>query len=203
MNPSHPIASTKYLAIEAFQPPYLGWLIQTTTMLYQSMKWWISSYTSATLGKLIVARTCISTISKPEGGAGGWFGPSLKISWQRAKGGDTWEVKLVLLPLTKSWCPNTSYSEPEVVIIPFNKPNWLKWKNYFIFQNSQVWFFGSLSAGSESWLKPPMIPNSSSGQACFAKNTRNCRKYTQTKKFPTHLSPILGRFEFLGVLRIF
>ena len=31
----------------------------------------------------------------------------------------------------------------------------MKWKNYFIFQNSQFWFFGSLSAGSRSRLKPP------------------------------------------------
>ena len=31
----------------------------------------------------------------------------------------------------------------------------MKWKNHFIFQNSQFWFFGSLSAGSRSRLKPP------------------------------------------------
>ena len=86
----------------------------------------------------------------------GWFQSWPKISWQRAKGGDTWEVKLVCDYLyQKSWSPNTSYSKPEKVIFPQNKPNLLKWKNHFIFQNSQFWFFGSLSAGSRSRLKPP------------------------------------------------
>ena len=62
------------------------------------------------------------------------------------------------LPLPKKgWCPNTSYSESEVVIFSLNKPNWLKWKNYFIFQNTQFWFFGSLSADLESRLKPPCV----------------------------------------------
>jgi len=52
----------------------------------------------------------------------------------------------------KSWCPYANYSEPEVIIFPLNKPNWLIWKNSFIFQYSQFWFFGSyqlvLSQGS-------------------------------------------------------
>ena len=41
-----------------------------------------------------------------------------------------------------------------MVIFPLNKANWLKCKNYFILQNSQFWFFGTLSAGSEPKLKP-------------------------------------------------
>ena len=61
--------------------------------------------------------------------------------------------KASALSQKKSWSQDTSYLEPEMIIFPLNKSNWLKCKKYFKLQNKQFWFFGILSAGYESKLK--------------------------------------------------
>ena len=68
----------------------------------------------------------------------------------------------------------------------------MKGKNYFIFQNSQFWLFGSLSADLESKLKPPSegIP------------TAEDPSFFNMVEYYFHKACILGEPRFMDLMNV-